>query len=94
MYVKTTYAGAFMAVSIMLDAGHGEEIRERFTKEDRKKTIHFGWYWQLEKFWRTEGLMYSIQEPQIFMRLHTKKQWKRMRPGGLFCFHTPQFVSD
>ena len=23
MYVKTTYAGAFMAVSIMLDAGHG-----------------------------------------------------------------------
>ena len=37
MYVKTTYAGAFMAVSIMLMPDMGEEIRERFTRKTGKE---------------------------------------------------------
>lgn len=37
MYVKTTYAGAFMAVSIMLDAGHGSGNLRKVTKASKYK---------------------------------------------------------
>ena len=43
--------------TIVIDAGHEEQTRELFLKEDRKKTIHCGWHWQWERFWRKTDRM-------------------------------------
>lgn len=69
-------------VCIVVDMG--DAIRELYTTEDRKRSIHFLLHLPSDRFCRSGESMFSIHARQIFTSRLIKRQWKQMKPESIF----------
>ena len=95
MYVKTTYAGAFMAVSIMLDAGHGGRDPGAVYKGRQEKDDTLRMVLAIGEILENRGIDVQYTRTTDIYETPYQKAMEANEAGvDYFVFHTPQFVSD